>query len=155
MSQLTDHFIREGRAEGVAGDWAYAQSIVETGYFAFSAAVPPSFNNFSGLGATGGGVLGNRFPTAQIGVRAQMQHLRAYADPTVTVDRLAYPLVDLRFTAVVPKGKAPYWEQFGNGIWAAGSCYFDAIAGVRSRLRSWALAHRPWRPFVNLTDLVT
>ena len=51
-------------AEGVAGDLAFAQSIIETGYFNFSARVLPSYNNFSGLGAVDGGTGAATFATA-------------------------------------------------------------------------------------------
>ncbi|MCU1370197.1 MAG: Mannosyl-glycoprotein endo-beta-N-acetylglucosaminidase, partial [Ilumatobacteraceae bacterium] len=55
IDALAAHYISEGADEGVAGDLAFAQSIVETGYFAFSTRVLPSYNNFSGLGAVDGG----------------------------------------------------------------------------------------------------
>ena len=80
---LATMFIEEGAREGVRGDIAFAQCIVETGYFGFSPSVPPELHNYSGLGATGGGVKGAGFPDARTGVRAQVQHLRAYADPSL------------------------------------------------------------------------
>ena len=70
IDTLAALFINEGAAEGVAGDLAFAQSIVETGYFGFSSRVPGSFNNFSGLGAVDGGTGAAQFPDAQTGVRA-------------------------------------------------------------------------------------
>jgi len=54
LLDLIRMFLEEGRAEGVRGDLAFAQSIVETGWFAFPGRVPPSANNFSGFGATDG-----------------------------------------------------------------------------------------------------
>ncbi|MBK6858394.1 MAG: glucosaminidase domain-containing protein [Microthrixaceae bacterium] len=54
IDELARYYVEEGAAEGVTGDVAFAQSIVETGYFAFSARVPPELNNFSGLGAVDG-----------------------------------------------------------------------------------------------------
>src|SRR4051794_14141418 len=97
---LAGYYINEGADEGVGGDLAFAQSIVETGYFTFSTRAPASFNNFSGLGAVDGGISAASFGTAQLGVRAQIQHLRAYADPTVTIAKLAHPVVDPRFSLV-------------------------------------------------------
>ena len=35
--------------------------------------------NFAGIGTTGGGVPGNSYPDVRTGVRAQIQHLKAYA----------------------------------------------------------------------------
>ena len=119
--ELATMFVEEGAREGVRGDIAFAQSIVETGYFGFSPSVPPDTNNYSGIGATGGGVKGARFPDARTGVRAQVQHLRAYADPSLrSAADLHAPLVDPRFGYLVPNSRTvPCWEQFGNGVWAA------------------------------------
>ena len=118
--ELTTMFVEEGAREGVRGDIAFAQSIVETGYFGFSPSVPPDTHNYSGIGATGGGVKGARFPDARTGVRAQVQHLRAYADPSLrSAADLHAPLVDPRFGYLVPNSRTvPCWEQFGNGVWA-------------------------------------
>ena len=131
----------------MAGDLAFAQSIVETGYFTFSSRVPASFNNFSGLGAVDGGTGAASFPSAQIGVRAQIQHLRAYADPTVTTAKLAHPLVDPRFSLVSPKGKAPTWEQFGNGIWATDPGYAAKVLGIHQQILDFAGIDAEWAPF--------
>ncbi|HWJ97334.1 MAG TPA: DUF4214 domain-containing protein [Acidimicrobiales bacterium] len=135
---LAAHFISEGADEGVAGDLAFAQSIVETGYFAFSARVLPSYNNFSGLGAVDGGTGAAAFSTAQLGVRAQIQHLRAYADPAVTTAKLAHPVIDPRFSLVAPKGKAPTWEQFGNGIWATDPGYAAKVLNIYGQILAYA-----------------
>ena len=123
---LAAYFIAEGAAEGVAGDVAFIQSIVETGWFRFGGVVPPSANNFAGLGATGTNSLPAAFPDAHTGVRAQIQHLRAYADPsavTCTMPPLHHPCVDPRFGLVLPKGRARTWNQMGNGNWAASADY--------------------------------
>ncbi len=118
---LATMFVEEGARESVRGDIAFAQSIVETGYFGFSPSVPPDMHNYSGIGATGGGVKGAGFPDARTGVRAQVQHLRAYADPALrSAADLHAPLVDPRFGFLVPNSRpVPCWEQFGNGVWAA------------------------------------
>jgi len=133
IDQLVQYFVNEGWDENVRGDIAFAQAIIETGWFSFPGIVPASANNFAGLGATQPGTFAV-FPDAQTGVRAQIQHLRAYADATVTVDTLHHPLVDPRFDYVQPKGKAPYWNQFGNGIWAASSTYATSILNLYTRM---------------------
>ncbi|HWJ61313.1 MAG TPA: DUF4214 domain-containing protein [Acidimicrobiales bacterium] len=138
IDALASYYIDEGRDEGVAGDLAFAQSIVETGYFAFSSRVLPTYNNFSGLGAVDGGTGAATFSTAQLGVRAQIQHLRAYADPTVTTAKLAHPVIDPRFSLVAPKGKAPTWEQFGNGIWATDPGYAAKVLNIYSQILAYA-----------------
>ncbi|MEZ5204001.1 MAG: DUF4214 domain-containing protein [Acidimicrobiales bacterium] len=138
IDALASYYIDEGADEGVAGDLAFAQSIVETGYFGFSTRVPGSFNNFSGLGAVDGGSSAAQFPNARTGVRAQIQHLRAYADPSVTSAKLANALVDPRFDLVAPKGKAPTWEQFGNGIWATDPTYASKVLSIYQQILSYA-----------------
>jgi hypothetical protein len=154
IDSLAGYFVQEGTDEGVAGDIAFAQSIVETGYFNFSTRVPPSYNNFSGLGAVDGGTNAAQFPTARTGVRAQIQHLRAYGDPTVTEAKLHHPLVDPRFNLVSPKGKAPTWEQFGNGIWATDPNYSSKVLGIYAQITSWAKIHHAWDPFATPDALV-
>jgi hypothetical protein len=96
--------------------------------------MPPEHNNFSGIGAVDTGTSSAAFATPQIGVRAQIQHLRAYADPTVTVARLATPLESPRFSLVNPKGRAPLWNQFGNGNWATDPDYAAKILNLYDQL---------------------
>lgn len=121
------------------------QSVVETGWFRFSGSVPASSNNFAGIGATDTNPAPAVFADARTGVRAQIQHLRAYADPaatTCTVPPLRNPCVDPRFALVVPKGKAPAWNQLGNGNWATASTYGATIL----QLYTEALAFNGLRP---------
>lgn len=154
IDELAADFVQEGADEGVAGDLAFAQAMVETGYLAFGGQVPAANNNFSGLGALDGGVGGASFPDARTGVRAQVQHLRAYADATVTVAKLAHPVVDPRFDLVSPKGKAPNWEQFGSGIWATNTTYADKVLGMYAAIVRWAAAHPAFPPFASAASLV-
>ena len=131
VEALVAYFIEEGAREGVAGDVAFVQSIIETGWFRFSGAVPGSKNNFAGIGAVDSNP-GDAasFPDARTGVRAQIQHLRAYADPTATsctAPPLNSPCVDPRFALVTPKGRAPLWNQFGSGVWATSATYGNDI----------------------------
>ncbi|MEJ7764474.1 MAG: glucosaminidase domain-containing protein [Acidimicrobiales bacterium] len=137
---LTKMFVEEGAREGVRGDIAFAQSIVETGHFGFSPAVAPETHNYSGIGATGGGVKGASFPDARTGVRAQIQHLRAYADPSLrSAADLRAPLVDPRFKFIVPNSRpVPCWEGFGNGVWAADtSGYGGKVLVVHNRIAAF------------------
>ena len=130
LDVLARYFLEEGAAEGVTGDVAFIQSIVETGWFRFAGSVPASYNNFAGIGATDTNPAPAVFPDARTGVRAQIQHLRAYADSTAltcTVPPLANPCVDPRFDLVVPKGRAATWNQMGSGNWATASTYAGSI----------------------------
>ena len=103
-------YLSEGKAEGVRGDIAFAQSCLETGNFTFSgSAVTLSQNNFCGMGVTSNGVKGNSFDTPQLGIRAQVQHLKAYA----STDALKNTCIDPRFKYVT-RGCAEYVEWLGQ-----------------------------------------
>jgi len=132
IRELVTYYVEEGNAEGVRGDIAFAQAIVETGWF--SSTLTQTKNNFAGIGAVDTDPLGGAatFPDARTGVRAQIQHLRAYADKTATTcttPPLHRACVDPRFHLVSPKGKAPTWNQFGNGVWATDPTYSFKIVG--------------------------
>lgn len=125
-------YLSEGEAEGVRGDIAFAQSWLETGNFGFSgSAVTLEQNNFCGMGVTDNGMKGNSFDTAQLGIRAQIQHLKAYA----CTDGLVNPKVDPRFIYVA-RGSAPYVEWLGiqenpqGKGWAAGAGYGEKILAI-------------------------
>lgn len=140
IADLTRFYIEEGAAEGVAGDVAFAQSILETGWFRFGGVVPASANNFAGIGATDTDPSPARFADARTGVRAQIQHLRAYADPTAvtcTVPPLANPCVDPRFALVVPKGRARTWDEMGNGNWSTSPTYTSSILRLYEEARAF------------------
>ena len=138
---LASYFIEEGAMEGVTGDVAFVQSIVETGWFRFGGSVPAWKNNFAGIGASDANPDPATFPDARTGVRAQIQHLRAYADPTAyacAVPPLHNPCVDPRFDLVIPKGKAPTWNQLGNGNWATSSTYAQRILALYDEARAFS-----------------
>jgi N-acetylmuramoyl-L-alanine amidase len=110
LEQLAEMFIEEGEAEGVRGDVAFAQSLHETGYFKFGGIVLPTQNNYAGIGALNGNATGQAasFPDPRTGVRAQIQHLKAYASTEAPVNEC----VDPRFS-LVARGVAPYVEWLG------------------------------------------
>ncbi len=125
-------YLSEGEAEGVRGDIAFAQSCLETGNFTFSgSAVTLPQNNFCGLGVTQRGRTGLSFETAQLGIRAQIQHLKAYA----STDKLRKARIDPRFRYVT-RGCAPYAEWLGQKEnpqgkgWAAGEKYGEKILSI-------------------------
>ncbi len=125
-------YLSEGEAEGVRGDIAFAQSCLETGNFTFSgSAVALSQNNFCGLGVTQRGKTGLSFESPQLGIRAQVQHLKAYA----STDALVNERIDSRFRYVT-RGCAPYAEWLGQKEnpqgkgWAAGAGYGEKILSI-------------------------
>lgn len=125
-------FLSEGAAEGIRGDVAFAQSCLETGNFGFAgSAVTLDQNNFCGMGVTANGMKGNSFDTAQLGIRAQIQHLKAYAN----TDPLKNPCIDPRFK-YVERGSAAYVEWLGQKEnpkgkgWATGAGYGEKILTI-------------------------
>ena len=129
-------YITEGTLEGVRGDIAFAQSCLETGNFTFTgSAVELNQNNFCGMGVTSTGVKGSSFKTPKEGIRAQIQHLKAYACD----DALEQRCIDPRFT-YVKRGCAPYVEWLGKkenpsgAGWASGKGYGNKILNILSNI---------------------
>ena len=128
----------EAVAEGVSPELLFAQVMKETAWLQFGGDVTIGQFNFGGLGATGGGAAGASFPSVQIGLRAQVQHLRAYADSSATPQALSHSLVDPRFT-YVRKGSAVYVEHLGiqenpqRTGWATARSYGNDLASMIDR----------------------
>ncbi|MDR1306037.1 MAG: glucosaminidase domain-containing protein [Treponema sp.] len=126
--QLVGLYIAEAETEGINHDIAFAQMCLETGFLRFGGLVRPEMNNFCGLGSIGPGEPGEQFPTVQIGVRAHIQHLKAYA----TDLPLAGELVDPRYRFVRP-GSSPAVQGLA-GTWAADKLYAEKIEAILARM---------------------
>ena len=134
--------IEEADAEGVRGEVVFEQAMLETGWLQFGGDASAGQFNFSGLGTTGGGVAGNSFPDVRTGIRAQVQHLKAYA----SAEDLNQACVDNRFQYVA-RESAPYVEWLGiqenpyGGGWAAGRSYGyklrSLLAGLKGEEYAW------------------
>lgn len=74
---------QHGTALRVRWDYAFFQMLLETNSLKFGGDVKAAQNNFAGLGATGGGVRGDSYPSVSIGVLAQLQHLVVYSGERV------------------------------------------------------------------------
>ena len=117
---LAKIYREEAEIEGVNYDIAFCQMCVETSFLRFGDNVKPSQNNFASLG-TASGSESATFPSARIGVRAQVQHLKAYA----SLEPLIQTVVDPRFRFVT-RGVAPLVGQL-SGRWAADLQYGEKI----------------------------
>lgn len=131
-------YISEGTAEGIRGDVAFAQSCLETGNFTFKgSAVTLDQNNFCGMGVAANGMKGNSFKDPKTGIRAQIQHLKAYA----STQPITQKCVDPRYQ-YVQKGCAPYVEWLGiqenpqGRGWAAGARYGEKILDILGAITS-------------------
>lgn len=172
---MIPYYISEGKTEGIRGDIAFAQSCIETGNFAFpqsTCAVTIDQNNFAMMGVTSTYEKGESFDTPQLGIRAQIQHLKAYA----STDDLVGECVDPRFTYVT-RGCAPYVEWLGmqenpqGKGWASGKDYgskilrvLDGILSAKVEEKSETTSEQesdtdeqskaPYTVKVNISDLV-
>lgn len=132
MAQLAADYATAGTATGVRSDVAFAQSIVETGYFSFPAGgqLTAADNNFAGIGACDSCAHGWHFPDAQTGVSAQLQLLEAYASPKP----VATPLIG----SVGVGGCCPDWMALA-GKWATSTAYGISIMTVYQQMLAWAI----------------
>ena len=120
--ELVSYYYEEATKEGVRPDVAFAQALHETGNFRYGGTVTPDQNNYCGLGTTSEYVQGGYFPSAQIGVRAHIQHLLAYATTRIP----ASDIVDPRYAMVRDMYGAmtlPQWLDL-NGRWAVPGTYY-------------------------------
>ena len=121
-------YVEEAKAENIKVEVAFMQAMLETGWLKFGGVVEISQYNFAGIGALDGGVKGASFSSVREGVRAQIQHLKAYANK----EPLKNQQVDPRFH-LVKRGTAKYVEWLGqqenpSGYgWATGSEYGNKI----------------------------
>lgn len=102
-------YLDECKAENIRAEVAFAQAMKETNFLRYGGDVSITQYNFAGIGAVGGGAKGQSFSSVRLGIRAQIQHLKAYAN----YDALNKGCVDPRFT-YVSRGTAPYveWSVF-------------------------------------------
>lgn len=130
INQFAQIFYEEAMAEGVRAEVAFTQCMKETGFLKYGGDVLPNQYNFAGLGATGA-VNGASFSNVRMGIRAQIQHLKAYA----SLDGLTNQCVDPRFN-LVKRGSAQYVEWLGikenpNGYgWATSKSYGHDIVSM-------------------------
>jgi len=136
IDDLAQIYIQEGNDEGVRGDFAFAQAVIETGGFESAPA-----NNYAGMGWCDSCSNGNGFPTPRDGVRAQIQHLLNYADSTSRASKLHHPpspywygsdpaTAAQNFDSFFAKGWAPTWSDMGHGNWATDPNYSGKVIKV-------------------------
>ena len=115
----------EAQSEGVSPEVLYGQVMKETGYLKFGNLVQTNQCNFGGLGATGPGNPGYTFGSVREGLRAQVQHLKAYG----STEPLVNPCIDARFK-YVSRGCAARTVDL-NGKWAVpGVGYGESIDAI-------------------------
>ncbi|MDR1445235.1 MAG: glucosaminidase domain-containing protein [Treponema sp.] len=137
-AELANFYAEEADIEGVNHDVAFAQMCLETGFLRYGNLVTADMNNFCGLGAIGEEQRGERFDEPRIGVRAHIQHLKAYA----TEEPPRQDLVDPRYRWV-RYGSAPTIYGLA-GTWAADREYAEKIKDVLEMLYTFVYTGRLW-----------
>ncbi|EKY01559.1 glucosaminidase domain-containing protein [Selenomonas sp. oral taxon 138] len=127
--ELVSYYYEEGAREGIRPDVAFAQALKETGFFRYGGTVTPDQNNYCGLGTTSATVKGAYFATSQLGVRAHIQHLLAYASTREPIQPVVDPRYDL-VRNVYGTNTLGHWQDL-NGRWAVpGDSYGQSILSM-------------------------
>ena len=134
IKAFAQYYIEEAAAEGINSDVAFAQMCLETGYLRFGGLVQPEFHNYCGLGAMSVEEPGCQFETEQLGVRAHIQHLQAYA--TTADVELKQELVDPRYSWV---HKTKYIQTIFEltGTWAMDPEYGNKIDSILTAMEDY------------------
>jgi hypothetical protein len=133
VTQLIADYVEAGRLTGVRADLAFAQSVVETGYFAFppGGQLTPRNNNFAGIGACDTCKHGWTFASPMDGIVAQEELLSQYAGlpraPTLS-----------SIAAGGVQGCCSTWMSLA-GVWATNRAYGFEILSVYKEMLDWAL----------------
>lgn len=127
-------YISEASSEGINHDIAFAQMCHETNFLRYGNQVQYWQHNYCGLGATDDGRKGISFPDATTGVRAHIQHLKAYGSTYPLRKRL----VDPRFKYVI-RGSAPTIDHLA-GTWASDRSYASHLRRHLSAMSTVAIS---------------
>ena len=135
ITQFAQYYIDEAATEGINSDAAFAQMCLETGFLKFGGLVQPEFHNYCGLGAMDADHPGEQFETEELGVRAHIQHLQAYATKEET--QLNGELIDPRYNWV---HKTKYIETIFEltGTWATDPHYGEKIDGLLTAMENFS-----------------
>ncbi len=126
--KIASIYIQEANAEGVNYDVAFSQMCLETGFLRYGGTVLPGQNNFCGLGVLDKKTKGFSFHDIRLGIRAHIQHLKAYASQK----KLNNALVDPRFR-FVKRGTITDVNDL-SGRWAADRHYGKKIRFLLRRM---------------------
>ena len=132
--------LEEADTEKVRAEVVFVQAMKETGWLQFGGDVSIKQFNFAGIGAIGNGVEGASFDDVRTGLRAQVQHLKAYASN----ESLIGACVDPRFQYVT-RNTAPYVEWLGckenpngdNFGWATSANYGYDLVEMIEKLKKF------------------
>jgi hypothetical protein len=129
-------YLEEARAENINQDVAFAQMCIETGFLSYGGTASAEQFNFCGLGVFNSQTKGESFSDMRLGVRAHIQHLKAYASTSQPVNEI----VDPRFK-YVKRGSAIYVFQL-TGKWATDPAYGTKVDRITAELEEYSRQNR-------------
>ena len=124
-------YVEECSTEGINHDLAFAQMLLETSFLRFGGQVDSHQFNFAGLGALDGGYKGLSFHDAREGIRAHIQHLKAYGSRLP----LRNPLVNPRFYFVQRESAPTVYDL--SQRWASDPRYGVKIVTLMEKLHNF------------------
>jgi Mannosyl-glycoprotein endo-beta-N-acetylglucosaminidase/S-layer homology domain len=134
LGALARYYIVYADRFGIRADMAWAQMLHETGYGQYGGDVSPSQNNMAGIGATGGGVPGNSWATAELGVVAQYAHLAWYVFPQHMSDPYCVKVTQPAVGPITVPGDPRHFVQ------ADGSPHKGNVVTVYDLATKWAMS---------------
>lgn len=138
ISQLASWYIQFGAEEGVRGDVAFAQAVLETGGFSSPDAV--NLSNFAGIGHCDSCSAGWQFPSPAGGVLGQIQLLRIFADDGPPPAGAPGPVLPQLTTANQYESGCCSTVQSLTGVWATDPTYGTQIMAIYSQMLDYALS---------------
>jgi hypothetical protein len=133
---LAKIYIKEAAAEGVNSDVAFSQMCYATNFLKFGGLLDKGTNNYGGIGV-GKKDSGPSFASVEEGVRAHIQHLKAYASE----EDLRQPQADPRYWNV-RFGCAPRVSDL-SGKWSSDPDYGAKIKSQLDGMYFLAYAELP------------
>ena len=134
LLEFAQIYIDEAATENINSDIAFAQMCHETGFLKFGGLVQPEWHNYCGLGAISAEQPGCQFETVQLGVRAHIQHIQAYA--TTEDVPLNNELVDPRYSWVHKTKYAVTLGDFAKS-WATDPEYAQKLEKMIERMEDF------------------
>jgi hypothetical protein len=135
VAQLTAWYVQEGTSEGVRGDVAFAQAVLETGGFGSPDAV--GLNNYAGIGHCDSCSAGWAFPSPSGGVLGQEQLLRIFAGGQGQPGAPPPVLPSLTPAQQGRSGCCQTWESL-TGVWATDPTYGAQILTIYQHMLAYA-----------------
>jgi hypothetical protein len=136
IAQLIAWYIQTGAVEGVRGDVAFAQAMLETGGFSSSDAV--DLNNYAGIGHCDSCAAGWPFPSPHGGVIGHLQLLRIFATSALAPRGAPPPVLPVLTPAKQSRaGCCPTWESL-TGMWATDPLYALSVLSIYESMLAFA-----------------